>query len=153
MPNNNYLQKAVNWLEQHRIANAVIATGYFVFIYFMHPYVANLSVLVQHSLSLPVYNATVLVITLLLGLGGSAYLLAALKTKTPNRNLQLIYLFASIAFIIIHFRVMFEMNIEIIHIFEFSILSFLLFPFTRRFGAAVLFTVPFMLLDEWHQYV
>ena len=45
------------------------------------------------------------------------------------------------------------MNIEIIHVFEYPALAILLFPITRRFGAAIIFTIPFMLMDEWHQYV
>jgi len=48
---------------------------------------------------------------------------------------------------------MFEMNIEIIHVFQYAILAFLLFPLTRRFGAAVCFAIPFMLIDEWNQYI
>jgi len=80
-------------------------------------------------------------------------LFTQLKEHTGNRNLKIVYLLATLTLIVIHFRTMLEMNIEIIHIFEYPFLVLLLFPLTKRFGASVLFTVPFMLLDEWHQYV
>ncbi|MCS6934062.1 MAG: hypothetical protein NZM35_02785 [Chitinophagales bacterium] len=47
---------------------------------------------------------------------------------------------------------MFDSNIEFIHSLEYAFLVLLVFPFVSRFGAAIILTVPFMLIDEWYQY-
>jgi hypothetical protein len=119
----------------------------------MHDPVVHLSVWVMNWLTLPVYNKTVIVIFALFLILFSVFLFGHLRDRRDNFGLKLVYLVVTLALIIIHFKTMFEMNIEIIHIFEFPFLAFLLFPLTRRFGATVLFTIPFMLLDEWHQYI
>ncbi|MDB5283288.1 MAG: hypothetical protein JWO06_2363 [Bacteroidota bacterium] len=147
------LRKTISWLESHRFINILLAGGYFLFIYFMHDPVVHLSVWVMNFFTLPVYNKVVLGIFALFLILFTVFLIGQLKEHKDNRKLKSIYLFVTLALIVIHFRIMFEMNIEIIHIFEFSILAVLLFPLTRRFGATLLFTIPFMLLDEWHQYI
>ncbi|MBK7149891.1 MAG: VanZ family protein [Bacteroidetes bacterium] len=40
-----------------------------------------------------------------------------------------------------------------IHALEFTWLVFLLFPVANRYSAAICLTLPFMLLDEWYQYI
>ncbi len=119
----------------------------------MHVPCAKLSVWVEWHLSLPVYNMVVKATCLLLLILFLALCFTQIQKRGDNRSLKLTYLLLSLAFIILHFRIMFEMNIEIIHIFQYSILAFLLFPLTRRFGAAVCFAIPFMLVDEWNQYI
>jgi hypothetical protein len=45
------------------------------------------------------------------------------------------------------------MNIEVVHVLEFTLLSVLLFPLLGSFGASVVFTLPFIFVNEWYQYV
>jgi len=149
----NLIQRCVNWLAAHRIMNLLLVLLYFVFIYYMHVPVAQLSVWVMNNLSLPLYNKVVLSISGLLLILFVIVMFVQLNKHRDNRLLKIIYLLFTIVIIIIHFYTMFEMNIEIIHIFEYSILALLIFPLTRRFGASVLLAIPFMLVDEWHQYI
>ena len=125
--------------------------AYFFFILFMHNPLVHVSIWVEKMLSLQVYNVVVAVIFLSLILILVFFLQKKLRVKSEDRNLQLAYLFITITAILIHSRFMFDSNIEVIHSFEYSILVFLIFPFTRRFGAAILYTLPFMLFDEWYQ--
>ena len=131
----------------------MLVFSYFIFIFLMHVPCAKLSVFVEHHLSLPVYNKVVIAISILLLILYIAFVLTHLKDRADNRIHKIIYLLLVLLFIILHVRIMFEMNIEIIHIFQYSILAMLLFPLTRRFGAAVCFAIPFMLVDEWNQYI
>lgn len=149
----NFFQRYVHWLAAHRIVNLVLISLYFVFLYYMHVPFAHLSVWVMNNMSLPVYNKVVLAISILLLVVFILFMIVQFKKYKSNRSLKLTYLSLTIGFIIMHYRIMFEMNIEIIHVFQYSILAFLIFPVTRRFGATVLFTVPFMLVDEWNQYI
>jgi len=149
----NFLIRIVNRLALKPAINVFLVFAYFIFIFLMHVPCAKLSVFVEHHLSLPVYNKVVIGVCIVLL---ALYLLLVfdqLKKRADNRIHKIIYLVFALSFIIIHFKIMFEMNIEIIHIFQYSILAFLLFPLTRRFGAAVCFAIPFMLVDEWNQYI
>jgi len=143
----------MDWLEDHRLLNIALILTYFVFIYYMHDPVVHLSVWVMNLMSLPVYNLVVLSISLILLVLFVIFMIVQLIKYRDHRSLKIAYLLFTITIIIIHFLTMFEMNIEIIHVFEYSILVLLIFPVTRRFGASILFALPFMLLDEWHQYI
>jgi hypothetical protein len=149
----NFLQGFVNWLEARRIINLLLVFAYFIFIFLMHVPCAKLSVFTEHFFTLPVYNKVVIGVCIVLLTIYLALIYMQFKKHTDNRLHKIIYLLLCLFFIILHFNIMFEMNIEIIHVFQYSILAFLLFPLTRRFGAAVCFAIPFMLVDEWNQYI
>lgn len=53
----------------------------------------------------------------------------------------------------IHSQFMLDSNIEIIHSLEYVILYFLIFKLVGFYGSALVFTLPFMLIDEWYQLV
>lgn len=146
------MQLIVHWLSAHRIVNLLLILCYFYFLFSMHVPFANLSVRVMLAMSLPVYNTVVMAVSITLLILFVALMAFQLRKYPDERTLKITCLLITIACIILHFRFLFEMNIEIIHVFQYSILAFLLFPLTRRFGAAVFFAVPFMLIDEWHQY-
>lgn len=113
----------------------------------------HVSIWVEKILSPDTYNSVVAIIFLSVLLLLSFFVLKKLAANKNDKKLKLFYLIATVAIIIIHSRFMFDSNIEIIHSFEFTFLAFLIFPLTKRFGAAILFTLPFMLLDEWYQYI
>ena len=119
----------------------------------MHDHLVHLSIWVEKNLSLPVYNVVVAVVFLALLTILLVYVSKQFFKSKENRTLKLFYLLTTITLIIIHSRFMFDSNIEIIHSFEFTFLAFLIFPLSKRFGAAILFTLPFMLFDEWYQYI
>jgi hypothetical protein len=152
MQQQSFLVRIIDWLAGKPVINGVMVVSYFTFIMFMHNPLVHLSMYVEGFLSLKYYNAAIAVIysTFLITL--TVLLWQYFKRYTDNMALKIAYLTTTIAIIIIHSRFMFDSNIEIIHSFEFTILAFLLFPFTRRYGAAILFTLPFMLFDEWYKY-
>lgn len=113
----------------------------------------HVSMWVEGHLSLPVYNKATAVVYLLFLFVLSWVLWRQFPRYKENQKLKIFYLLTTIALVIIHSRFMFESNIEIIHSFEFTFLALLLFPLSRRFGAAIFFALPFMLVDEWYQYI
>ena len=149
----NFFNRWANWLANRPLVNLTLVFAYFIFIFVMHVPCAKLSVFVEHHLSLPVYNTVVIALSVTLLILYLAFISLGLKRNTDNFLHKIIYLLFALLLIILHFNIMFEMNIEIIHVFQYSILAFLLFPLTRRFGAAVCFAIPFMLVDEWNQYI
>ena len=147
------LPDCINWLETHRIANLLLILLYFFFIYFMHDPMVHLSVWVMNLMSLSIYNKVVLAISVLSLILFITFISQQFRKYGDNRLLKIIYLLFTVGIIALHFHTMFEMNIEVIHVFEYPLLTLLIFPLTRRFGASIMFTIPFMLMDEWHQYI
>ena len=147
------LQQFIFWLRQRKAINLVLVFAYFIFVMSMHHPMVLLSMWVEKNLSLETYNLVVALVFLTVLLLLSFFVLKKLAADRKNQKLKIFYLVSTIALIIMHSRFMFDSNIEIIHSFEFTILAFLLFPLTKRFGAAVLFALPFMLFDEWYQYI
>lgn len=147
------LHTFIFWLQSHRWANLLLVLLYFVFIVFMHHPLVLLSMWVERSLTFGIYNTVVATVftTLVVGMLYVVYRQAA--RHTANRATGLFYIGCSLLLLFAHSRFMFDSNIEVIHALEFTLLAFLIFPITRRFGAAVLFTLPFMLIDEWYQYI
>lgn len=148
----NFVQTVIDWLKQHPFINLLLALTYFVFIVFMHGPMVNLSNIIQGALSFTVYNQVVQVVYFICLILVVWVLVQQLKKYSDNRILKLFYLLATASLIFIHSRFMFDSNVEAIHSLEFTFLAILLFPFFNRFGAAIMFTVPFMLLDELYQY-
>lgn len=132
--------------------NALLVLGYFVFIVFMHNPLVLLSVYIEQHMGIENYNLLIAVVFFSVLAIFIYFLSGRFVAYKANRKLKTVYLIVTLLLLIIHSRFMFDSNIEVIHSFEFTILAFLLFPFTQRFGAAIFFTLPFMLIDEWYQY-
>lgn len=147
------IHQFIFWLQSHRTINVLLVLAYFSLIIAMHHPLVLLSIWIEHRLTIETYNLAVAVIFLTLVCLFLFFLSKGFVKNTDNRKLKLGYLLATLLLLVLHSRFMFDSNIEVIHSFEFTLLSFLIFPFTKRFGAAIFFTLPFMLIDEWYQYI
>lgn len=142
----------VAWLQRHKFVTAILLLAYFVFIVFMHGPMVNLSNIVQGKLSFAVYNKVVLMVYGITAICVAGVLVRQITAFPENRLLKLGYLFGTLILIFIHSRFMFDSNVEAVHSLEFALLAVFLFALFNRFGAAIMFAVPFMLLDELYQY-
>lgn len=147
------MQRMFQWFAAHRFVNLLVVIGYVVFIVFAHEWFVNLSVEVMNDLSLPVYNRLVASITALIGGGLVLLVVRAFRQKVKVEKVGLVFLIATLCGLVIHFFVFTEMNIEFIHAMEFGLLAMILLPLVRRFGAAIVVSLPVMLFDEWYQYI
>ena len=143
----------LNWLKQHKAVNLSLVFIYGISLVFLHDFFVGLSYNTMNSLSLPVYNKVVLIVSLCGGVAVFASLLYMLYKTTENRRWKLFFLLATSLLIALHYKFLFEMNIEVVHVLEFTLLSVLLFPLLGSFGASVAFTLPFIFVNEWYQYV
>ena len=143
----------LNWLKQHKAVNLSLVFIYGISLIFLHDFFVGLSYNTMNSLSLPVYNKVVLIVSLCGGVAVFASLLYMLYKTTENRRWKLFFLLATSLLIALHYKFLFEMNIEVVHVLEFTLLSVLLFPLLGSFGASVAFTLPFIFVNEWYQYV
>jgi hypothetical protein len=152
MTDYNFVLQIINRLRQNKILNVVLVFLYSMIILFLHEPMVNVTLKIISHLSLKVFNQVVAGICIIFLIAFLATLVNRLLKYKKNIITKLFFLFTSAGFMIIHSQIMFEMNIEIIHSFEYSLLAFLLFPLFNRFGAAIIFSLPVMLIDEWMQY-
>jgi len=130
----------------------IAIAAYTVFILKGHNTFVNLSVFIMNSLTLPVYNMVVKYTAIIVAIALVLILSVKLYRNRQSFQRKVFYLFTTLAFMAIHATYMFEMNIEIIHSFEYAILALLWYAATGRISSAIVFSLPFMLLDEWYQY-
>ncbi len=143
----------LNWLKKNKSVNISFVLIYGFSLIFLHDYFVGLSYNTMNSLSLPVYNKVVLAISIFGGITVFISLIFMLYKSNENRSSKLFFLLITSLLIALHYKFLFEMNIEVIHVLEFTFLSFFLFPLCGSFGAAVIFTLPFIFVNEWYQYV
>jgi len=147
------LLRFISWLKQNTVLNLSLVFIYGFSLIFFHDFFVKLSVNAMNNLSLPVYNKVVLIVSICGGVVVFASLLYMLFKTKESRNGKLFFLLLASLLIAMHCRFLFEMNIEVVHVLEFTLLSVLLFPLLGSFGAAVAFTLPFIVVNEWYQYV
>ncbi len=150
---NTITEKAYQTLAHHKLMALILAASYSYCIIYLHNDFVLLSIRWMNYLSLPIYNKVVGVAVLIVLLGYLAFIFKFLKAKPTIKIKPLFFLLSTLSLMLLHFNIMFEMNIEIIHSLEFSLIPLLLFPVFGRFGAALICTLPLMLFDEWRQYV
>ncbi len=143
----------LNWLKQRKALNLSLVFIYGILLIFLHDYFVGISYNTMINLSLPVYNKVVLAVSICGGVAVLVSLLCMLYKTNENRSRKLFFLLISSLLVALHYKFMFEMNIEVVHVLEFTLLAVLLFPLFGRFGAAVIFTLPFIFVNEWYQYV
>lgn len=147
------LLNLLNWLKHRKVLNLSLVFIYGISLIFLHDYFVGLSYNAMINLSLPVYNKVVLAVSICGGVAVLASLLYMLYITTENRSRKLFFLLITLLLIGLHYKFLFEMNIEVVHVLEFTLLSVLLFPLLGSFGASVAFTLPFIFVNEWYQYV
>jgi len=126
---------------------------YIAFILLGHDAFVQLSVVVMNKLSLPVYNQRVLQLIWASGFFFVIYTFYNL-CKTPTLwQTKLFFLTLCLVGLGAHIAILFEMNIEIIHVLEYVILVGLIFPFSRSISVSLVLALPVMIADELHQYL
>ncbi|MCG9909896.1 MAG: VanZ family protein [Flavobacteriales bacterium] len=147
----SFLTRVVQYLSENKLLTGALILVYSFCILFFHQEVATEAVKIKNNLGVEAFNRNVQLIgfivlfVYLIFVGFALYFAQERKRKAA-------YLIITLLLIILHALLMFELNIEIIHALEFGLLAFLIFPLTRRFGAAIIYSVPVMFFDEWLQY-
>ena len=112
----------------------------------------QISVWIMNALSRHVYDLVVASIACVFLL----FVLLSIRKKlvetgdfSPNK---IFYLLTTILLLILHSQILFVMNIELIHGIQFGILSVLLFPLMRSYGATIFWVTVIGAGDELFQY-
>ena len=147
------ISNAIDFLHKRKKLTFSLMILYSFLIIKLHDPLVNVSVFVMKRMSIQGYNTFIssLALTALLSL---IFILFVQLRKHQNLlQLKLNLLVSIISILLIHYVYLLEMNIEIIHAFAYGGLVVLFFAFFKRWAAAVIFSIPVMLLDEWNQYI
>lgn len=143
----------IPWLTEHKALNVLLVILYSLFLIFLHDPVVKHVVALKNEIGLPIFNrytaivsAVILVFLLVLVMRGLVKIPAFRTLKIALTGLWL-------AFLLIHWFMMLEMKIEIIHAFEYALLAMLIYPLFNRFAPALVFSLPVMITDELYQYL
>lgn len=117
----------------------------------LHDFFVQLSVVAMNHFSLATYNSLVQNIIVVFGV----FLVSVTTRKAfKNKRFRLFSFFLFYCLLLfIHWLFLFEMNIEIIHAFEFGVLALLLYLITENVASALILCLPIMIFDEINQYV
>jgi len=148
----NIIQKTVVWLQKNRWLNIIVAIAFSCFIIFMHDSFVNVSVKLMNAYSLAAYDKAVAIIVFVIGVAVVSISGYKIYVEKSFRRAKIFFLVASFTLLTIHFFVLTEMSIEMIHALMYFGLSFLLFPLFGRYSAAIIFALLVMIIDEWYQY-
>ncbi len=151
-PSQNIIQKTVFWLQKNRLLNILLVLTFSCFIVFMHDSFVNVSINLMNAYSFATYDKTVSIIAFIIGVAGISILGYKIYAERSFWQAKIFYLAASFTLLAIHFFVLTEMSIEMIHALMYFGLSFLLFPLFGRYSAAIIFALVVMIIDEWFQY-
>lgn len=147
------ISNVINFLYERKKLTLALMFLYSYLIIRLHNPLVNASVFVMRRMSIKGYNTFIssLALTALLSL---IFILFVQLRKHKNQlQLKLMLLVSIISFLLLHYIYLLEMNIEIIHAFAYGGLVVLFFAFFKRWAAAVIFSIPVMLIDEWNQYI
>jgi len=145
--------RLIDWLEKRRTFNIGVILIYFSFVIAMHDVMVNVSVWIMKALTRHNYDIAVAFLFTIIMVVILWYLIRRLKQSPDQKGLKLIFLLLTIGLIVLHMQMLFVINIEIIHSFQYGILALLIFPLTRSFGSSVFITALFGAIDELYQYL
>jgi len=147
------LLKIYDWFSKNRFWNICLIIVYYLLVVLPHEEVGQfLAKNLDEPLGRIRYNQLVLFFGIL---GTIAYLKlngVGIKKYPKRRKIVLLYLFFTFLFIFIAFKFLMVVNVEMIHLVQYGLLTLLLFPLFCHFGSSLFFAIILGALDEAYQY-
>lgn len=138
-------------MQRHKPLTASFAAIYFILTVLLHEQVSRISVWLEKSLTLRVYNGIVAGLGIIFLTALSVYIIRKIS-KATERTHMAVYLFITLILILIYHRTLLVVNAEYIHIPQYAVLSIPVFALTRRFGSTVFWITLLGAIDEAYQY-
>ena len=147
------VERMMQFLYARKVLTALLISIYSVAILLMHDPLVKVSVFVMKRMSIPGYNLFISLLTLILLSLILGVVIYQLKKHTNQLKIKILLLVFILLWLGLHYVFLLEMNIEIIHAFAYGGLIILFYGYFRLYAAALIFSIPVMLIDEWNQYI
>lgn len=145
------MQHWINWLSRHRTINILLVMAYFFAVVGLHDAVTVLAIQLRRSMSVEGYNLFFTLSAGVLFLAWTGWL-AKNVIKSKEYPVLWIFLMPTFLLILLFFLFMQTYAIEAVHFFQYALLTILLFPLLRSYGAAVFWATMLGVIDELFQY-
>ncbi len=152
MKQQNSLFRFVHFLRSHSLLTLAVVIIYAFGIIFFHDPLVQYSVWLMSKTGIHGYNTWVSIVSLSLVVLMCLYLRFMAKKDIKAFKKKVPFLLFVLFLILVHYRFLLEMNIEIIHAFAYGIWFIPLIALVKNPLSALVFALPFMLFDEWYQY-
>lgn len=144
------LSKFLDWLEHYKWVNLLILFVYFNVAVLPHIAVGKLTVKVFGSMPRDQYN---LLIAALSTTALLVYIIPVVKFIKESKTFHLLYyLIANIIFAVLCFKIIFVINIEAIHFFQYAIFAILCYPLVKNYTLTLIYTTIAGAIDEAYQF-
>ncbi len=145
------MNRMIRAFIRKRWLTAVLLTAYFIPMVLFHKTVARWSLKIERAVTYSVYNLVWGVISLA-ALAAVLVFFAVRLARGVDRAFRAVFLAATFALIASSHILFLAVNLEYIHILQFSLVVFPLFALTGRFGETVFWTGLLGGVDELYQY-
>ncbi len=136
-----------------KLLGLIMSALYVVFIIVAHDSMVNVSIYLMNLGGLEQYNKQVITFFGLIGVAVFSFLILKIFQSKVQSFSKLSFLLVYSAFLTLHSAFLLEMNIELIHTLQYSILAILLYAGLRNFGLGAALSILVMLIDELYQYL
>lgn len=143
--------KWINWLKDHPIINLLILLVYYLLVVLPHEQVGIFVANFFKQFSRDSYNLIITLISSSLLIICSLYFLRKILTH-PDKKIVLFYLFCTIVFAVLCFKILFVVNIEFVHFVQYALFAILCFPLVLNYTNTLIWTVLAGAFDEAYQY-
>lgn len=139
------------WLNERKVIALITSLLYFAANVLLHEKVSKISVWLQKSLTLKLYNTVITIFSISVAIFFSIYPL--LKFQQAERKvLKVFYLFFAFLLAAVSYNTLIASNIEAIHFPQYAFLTLPVFALTMSFSETLLSVSLLGALDEAHQY-
>ena len=145
--------KIIGWFSKNRFWNICVVTIYYLLVVLPHEEVGQfLAKTLDEPLGRTKYNQLVLSLGIVGSIGYLILIGFGIKNHRKRLKTVLLYLTTTFLFIFVAIKILMVVNIEMIHLVQYGLLTLLLFPLFADFKTTLFFSIILGGLDEAYQY-
>lgn len=156
MPNSmNVLNSFISILRQHRIANIILITSFWLAVVLPHKMFGSMinRFFLGDGLGLSRNDYNTFIASIFIAIVLLFITICSIQIKNHNQRIKvLFYLISTIIFAILCVQYLFVINIEMIHFPQYAMVTILLFPILNNYQSALILATLLSFIDEAYQY-
>ena len=149
----NFIEQYINYFAKRPFLNALLVLIYYLLVVLPHE---NFGIWIAQTLDQPLGRDTYNLVIMGMGLTGFMVYLYLIrkgtKSKTYSKSTWL-YLALTLGLIIFCVNVLMVVNVEMIHLVQYAIFAFLIFPLFQNYQRTLFYATIFGAVDEAYQYL
>lgn len=146
------MKRFLEFLNDRIILSLSLLIIYYLLVVLPHKEVSDFFIRLVDGVPRNVYQTAVLLVGLVLLVVYVFFVVRNILVREWKKNI-IFYLFSTLLFVVLSFKIIIVHNIEIIHFAQYAGLAILLFPIVKRFGDTIFWATLLGFIDEAYQYL